>query len=100
MAAPTQTDGTNGRRREAVEQRREIAAHRAKIAKLVEEALEPYELQRDFRSRFFGVCSTLSQHQASWAVDVEKLDYLESRSSTWAKCCAFFEWSRSALRAR
>jgi len=90
-------------RKAAIEQRRQIATHRAEISALSEQSIDSPELRSAFRSRFSALCSALALHQASWpvvSIDLENPDYQASRESTRAKYREFFAWAKSALRTR
>jgi hypothetical protein len=87
-------------RKDAIELRRQIAAHRTEITGLIEEAIDSLELRNAFRSKFLALCSALALHQASWpivTIDLKNREYQASREATREKYRAFFEWARSAL---
>lgn len=72
------------KRREAIEHRRQIAAHRNEIAGLVEAEIECPALRRAFRARFFDLCAAIALHQANWpvvAIDPDDPHYQVSRTS-------------------
>lgn len=92
-------DFENGRKA-AIELRRKIAAHRAEVSSLLDQALESTKLHYAFRTRFSALCFALALHQANWPVvtiDLKNKAYLASSADARAAYRGFFQWARFAF---